>query len=222
MSVFDFRIPVQTAEVSKHETRPTLVKPIFHEHQADWDRSAPQTTIRCLEVPENHLSAGPVSPESYFSMNKHHLQSQQAGYPDAAYKIQNISSHNPACAEDANLPIETDIDEISETERIGEVDTRVTEGKTEIQGFARPVIVLETDIDNMPEEEPSSIRIARGPRGSLVDSILDEDYGVSRKELMGDLFPHSAEMEMGVEGWRGGYPISGGTLERYNSFNRSS
>lgn len=211
------RIPTHASVVSKHEPRSTLIKPIFHEHQANWDRCHPhpaaiQTTTKSLEVPENSSSAGPVSPESYFSMNNFH---QQAGFLDAAPKIQNISSHIPATAcDDRNFPIETDIDEICENERAGEVDTRETEGKMEMQGFARPVIVLETDIDNMPAEEPPSTRIARGHRGSLVDSILEEEYGVSRKDLIGDLFPQSAETEMSGESWRGGYPISGGTLER--------
>lgn len=201
----------------KNEPRSTLVKPIFHTHQADWDRShahpsATQTATRSLEVPENSSSA--VSPESYFSMNNYH---QKAGFPGAAHKLQNILSRSQSGAGEGNFPIETDIDEVCENERAGEVDTRETEGKMEMQGFARPVIVLETDIDNMPAEEAPSTRITRGHRGSLVDSILEEEYGVSRKELIGDLFPQSAETEMSGESWRGGYPMSGGTLERYDS-----
>ncbi|XP_056603945.1 LOW QUALITY PROTEIN: protein Shroom4 [Triplophysa dalaica] len=207
------RIPAHTSVMPKHEPRSTLVKPIFHEHQADWDRCHPhpvatQTATRSLEVPEKSSSAGPVSPESYFSMNNYH---QQAGFSGAAPKLHNIYSHSPSGAGDRNFPIETDIDEIGENERAGEVNTRETDGKIEMQGFARPVIVLETDLDNMLTEEAPSTRITRG---HLVDSILDEEYGVSRKHLIGDLFPQSAETEMSGESWRGGYPMSGGTLER--------
>ncbi|XP_057198107.1 protein Shroom4 isoform X2 [Triplophysa rosa] len=210
------RIPAHTSVVPKHEPRSTLVKPNFHEHQADWDRCHPhpfatQTATRSLEVPENSSSAVPVSPESYFSMNNYH---QQAGFPGAAPKLHNVSSHGPSGAGDRNFPIETDIDEISENERAGEVDTRETDEKMEMQGFARPVIVLETDLDNMPAEEAPSTRITRGHRGSLVNSILEEEYGVSRKHLIGDLFPQSVKTEMSGESWRGGYPMSGGSLER--------
>lgn len=202
------------------EPRVTLVKPIFSEHRAEWDRSSPhyhaQGTTRSHEVPENSLSAGTVCPESYFSMN-YHLQPHQAGFPGTVYKNQLISSRSPSSIEDLNQPLETDIDEISENERLGEIDRREGEDRMEMQGFARPVIVLETDIDNMPEEGASSARNIRGPRGAFVDSILEDDYGLSRKELIGELFPHSVNTEMGGESWRGGHPISGGALERYTN-----
>ncbi len=198
------------------EPRVTLVKPIFSEHRAEWDRSSPhyhaQGTTRSPEVPENSLSAGPVCPESYLSMN-YHLQPHQAGFPGTIYKNQRITSHSPSSIEDGNQPLETDIDEISENERLAEIGRREGENRMEMQGFARPVIVLETDIDNMPEEEAPSVRNIRGPRGS----ILEDDYGLSRKELMGELFPHSVNTETGGESWRGGHPISGGVLERYTN-----
>ncbi|XP_067299880.1 protein Shroom4 isoform X2 [Pseudorasbora parva] len=211
------RIPVHTAAVSD-EPRVTLVKPIFPEHRVEWDRSSPhypaQGTTRFLEIPENRLSAGPVYPESYFSMNNNHLLPHPAGFPGTAHKNQIISSRSPSSIEDGNLPLETDIDEICENERAGEVQRREGEDRVEMQGFARPVMVLETDIDNMPDEGAPPARSIRGPRSSLVDSILDDDYGISRKELIGELFPHSVNTDIGVESWRGGYPISGGTLER--------
>ncbi|XP_043100201.1 protein Shroom4 isoform X2 [Puntigrus tetrazona] len=211
------RIPVHNAAVSD-EPRVTLLKPICSEHRAEWDRSSPlypaKGTTRSHEVLENSLSAGHVCPESYFSMNNYHLQSHQAGFPGTLYKNQFISSHSPSSIEDGNQPLETDIDEISESERLGEIDRREGEDRMEMQGFARPVIVLETDIDNMPEERAPSARNIRGMRGALVDSILEDDYGLSRKELIGELFPHSVNTEMAGESWRGGHPISGGTLER--------
>ncbi|KAK7170717.1 hypothetical protein R3I94_000803 [Phoxinus phoxinus] len=206
------RIPVHTATASD-EPRVTLVKPIFPEHRVEWDRSSPhypaQGTTRSLEIPEK-----PVYPESYFSMNNYHLQPHQAGFPGTAHKNQIVSSRSPSIVEDGNLPLETDIDEICENERAGEVHRREGEVRVEMQGFARPVMVMETDIDNMPEEGAPSARSIRGQRSSLVDSILDENYGVSRKELIGELFPQSVNTEIGGESWRGGYPISGGTLER--------
>ncbi|XP_016346249.1 protein Shroom4-like isoform X1 [Sinocyclocheilus anshuiensis] len=211
------RIPVHNAAVSD-EPRVTLVKPIFSEHRAEWDRSSPhyhaRGTTRSHEVPKNSLSTGPVCPRSYFSVNNYHLQPYQAGFPGTVYKNQLISSRSPNSIEDGNQPLETDIDEISENERLGKIDRREGEDRMEMQGFARPVLVLETDIDNMPKEGAPSARNIRGPRGALVDSILEDDYGLSRKELIGELFPLSVNKEMGGESWRGGHPISGGTLER--------
>lgn len=215
-----FRIPVHTAAASD-EPRVTLVKPMFPEHRVQWDRSSShypaQGTTRSLEIPENSLSVGPVYPESYFSMNNYHLQPHQAGFPETAHKNQIISSRSPSSVEDGNLPLETDIDEICEDERAGEVQRREGEDRMEMQGFARPVMVLETDIDNMPEQGAPSARSIRGPRSSLVDSILEDDYGISRNELIGEFFPHSVNTEIGGESWRGGYPISGSTLERYDN-----
>ncbi|XP_052006707.1 protein Shroom4-like isoform X3 [Xyrauchen texanus] len=213
-----FRVLVHTATVSEHEPK-AMVKANFHEHLVEWDGSSPhhsvaQSTSRFVEVPEKSSSAGPVCPESYFSMNNYHLHPQQAGFPGTAHKNHIFSSHSPSGGEDGNMPLETDIDEICENERAGEIETREAEGRMEMKGFARQVMVLETDIDNMPEEEALSARVIRGPRGSLVDLILEEDYGITRKELIGELFPQSAEIGMGGESWRGGYPISGGTLER--------
>ncbi|KAL1271564.1 hypothetical protein QQF64_030580, partial [Cirrhinus molitorella] len=211
------RILVHNAAASD-EPRATLVKPIFSDHRAEWDRPSPhypaQGTTRSHEVPENSLSAGPICPESYFSMNNYHWQPHQGGFPGTAHKNQLISPHSPSSVEDGNQPLETDIDEISENERVGEIDRREGEDRMEMQGFARPVMVLETDIDNMPEEGAPSARNIRGQRGALVDSILEDDYGLSRKELIGEFFPHSVNTEMGGEGWRGGHLISGGTLER--------
>ncbi|XP_050970981.1 protein Shroom4 isoform X1 [Labeo rohita] len=219
------RIPVHNAAVSD-DPRVTLVKPIFPEHRAEWNRPSPhytaQGTTRSYEVPENSLSAGPVCPESYFSMNNFHLQPHQAGFPGTAHKNQLISSCSPNSVEDGNQPLETDIDEINENERVGEIDRREGEDRMEMQGFARPVMVLETDIDNMPEEGAPSARNNRGQRGALVESILEDDYGLSRKELIGELFPHSVNTEMGGEGWRGGQLISGGTLERASRLGTST
>ncbi|XP_016316029.1 protein Shroom4-like isoform X2 [Sinocyclocheilus anshuiensis] len=210
------RIPVHNAAVSD-EPRVTLVKPIFFEHRAEWDRSSPHYpalgATRPLEVPEKSLSSAPVCPESYFSMDNSHLLPHQAGFPGTAHK-KIISSRSPSSIEDGNQPLETDIDEICENERLGEIDRREGEDRMELQGFARPVMVLETDIDNMPEKGAPSARNIRGPRDALVDSILEDDYGLSRKELIGELFPHSVNTETGGESWRGGHPISGGTLER--------
>uniref|UniRef100_A0A9J7YYK5 ASD2 domain-containing protein n=1 Tax=Cyprinus carpio carpio TaxID=630221 RepID=A0A9J7YYK5_CYPCA len=219
------RIPVHNAPVSD-EPRVILVKPIFSEHRAEWDRSSPHYpapgTTRPLEVPEKSLSSAPVCPESYFSMNNYHLLPHQAGFPGTAHKNQIISSRSPSSIEDGNQPLETDIDEICDNERLGENDRREGQDRMELQGFARPVMVLETDIDNMPEEGAPSTRNIRGPRAALVDSILEDDYGLSRKELIGELFPHSVNTETGGESWRGGHPISGGPLERSSRLGASA
>lgn len=213
------RIPVHPATASE-EPRVTHLKPTFPDHEVEWDRSSPhyptQGKTRTPEVPSNKFLGGPLCPESYFSMNNFQLQPQQAGFPITAHKTQIIPSQGP---EDGDLPLETDIDEICENEQ---AERKETEDRMEMQGFARPVMVLETDIDHTPEEAAPSARSIRGPRGSLVDSILDDEYGVSRKELIGELFPHSVNAEMSGDGWRGGYPISGGTLERASRLNTST
>ncbi|XP_073692381.1 protein Shroom4 isoform X2 [Garra rufa] len=219
------RIPGYNPAASD-DPRVTLVKPIFSEHRAEWERPSPhypvQSNTRSHEVPENSVSSGPICPESYFSMNNYHLQPHQSGFPGIAHKNQLISSRSPSSVEDGNQPLETDIDEISENERVGEIDRREGEDRMEMQGFARPVMVLETDIDNMPEKEAPSARNIRGPRGALVDSILEDDYCLSGKELIGELFPHSVNTETGGEGWRGGHLISGGTLERASRLGTST
>lgn len=204
-----------------------MVKPVFHKHKAEWDltslhnsnwSSGPAPTL------ENGLYPGPVSPESYFSMNKNNYQQhfqdqpQQVGFPVASLKSLEHSAQSPPQGQVHSSPLETDIDEFHEKEGAAVEQQRQEEGRMEMQCFAQPVTVLETDIDTLTDEEAVLARMKRGQRASLVDSLLEKDCGRARKELMGELFPHCTEAGSGGEGWRGGYPVSGDTLERWVTF----
>ncbi|TRY87644.1 hypothetical protein DNTS_013601 [Danionella cerebrum] len=196
------------------EARVPLVKPSFPDSRVEWNRfshNPPATgTTRSPEAPENIKS-----PESYFSMNNLHLPSHQIGnFPGTAQKNHFTSRHSPAGVERANLPLETDIDEIYEQELAADMVRKETDNNMEMRGFARPVLVLETDIDHSPEEVPQPGRNMKGSRCSLVESILEDEYGDSRKNLIGELFPLNVNTEMGGESWRGGFPITGGSLDR--------
>ncbi|XP_030636255.1 protein Shroom4 [Chanos chanos] len=221
------------------QPRPAVVKPVSLKHRgvAEWDRTTPQnptgphstSTVHGTTPPlENGTYGDAVTPESYFAMNynyQQHLQHHQRDIPNTAYKNQEPSVRSATPGEDRDVPLETDIDEYHENEG-GEEEGRQREQRTEIQCFAQPATVLETDIDTLPEEEAQVMGARRGPRGSLVDSLLDEECGTkSRQELIGELFPHSPETVTGGGSWRGGYPVmehSGDTLERHSKSDSSS
>lgn len=169
---------------------------------------------------ENGSCPGPVYPESYFTMNynhQQHLQNQPQQIFTHGTTIKTLEQppiqYLPA-SEDQSLPYETDIDEFHENEGTAVEQQRQAEDGTEMQCFAQPVTVLETDIDTMTDEEASSSGMRRGQRTSIVDSLMEEDCGRAGKELMGELFPHYTGS--GAEGWRGGNIVSGDMAERYD------
>ncbi|XP_062850266.1 protein Shroom4 [Trichomycterus rosablanca] len=208
--------------------RPAVLKPVIHKHKAEWDLTSPHnytvtTTSRKSPGPAPSLENGSctvlASPQSCFSINNNHQQhlqnrSQQTSISDASLKNLETSGQCSPPSNDQMLPFETDIDEIHENQAASEEQQKQTEERAEMQCYAQPVTVLETDIDTVTVETTSLTGMRRGQRASVVDSLLEENCGRARKELMGELFPQYAQAKTGAEGWRGGYPVSGDTLER--------
>ncbi|KAI4895734.1 hypothetical protein NFI96_024048 [Prochilodus magdalenae] len=208
------------------QCRPAVVKPVFHKHKAEWDLTASHNSSTTISTSrssgpapslENGCHPGAVPPESYFTMNyQQHLQNQpqQISFSGTTLKYPEHPTQSPPQSEEHALPLETDIDEFHENEGTAVEQQRQEEGRVEMQCFAQPVTVLETDIDTLTEDEASLAGMGRMQRASLVDCLLEKDCGRARKELMGELFPLCTEAGSGGEGWRGGYPVSGDTLER--------
>lgn len=228
-----FRISNQSLAQPLDQYRPAVVKPVIYKHRAEWDLTSPHnyTAINNVSkspvpVPilENGSCAGPVYPESYFTMNYNHQQHlqnqpQQLFMPGTAIKPLEPSIQSLSPNKDPALPYETDIDEFRENEGTAVEQQRQTEDRTELQCFAQPVTVLETDIDTVTDEEGLLSGMRRGQRTSIVDSLMEEDCGRAGKELMGELFPHYTGS--GAEGWRGGNIVSGDMVERYDLFKRN-
>ncbi|XP_026869768.2 protein Shroom4 isoform X1 [Electrophorus electricus] len=230
------RLSDQNLGSPSNQFKPAVVKPVFHKYTAEWDltglhnSTAAKSTSRSSYTPltlENGSCPGPVPPESYFTMNhrnKQHLesQSQQMGFHGPAFKNSECVSQSPLPREEETQPLETDIDDFHETEDTVVEQHRQAESRTEMQCFAQPVTVLETDIDTLSAKDTPLVAMTKEQRPSMVESLLEEDYGRARKELMGELFPHCTEAGSGGEGWRGGYPVSGNTIERSSRQGTSS
>ncbi|KAF7706345.1 protein Shroom4 isoform X1 [Silurus meridionalis] len=213
----------QKLSQSSDQYRPAVVKPVIYKHRAEWDLTSSHNytagnSSSNLPVPtlENSSCTGPVYPESYFTVNynQQHLQNQPQQICIAGTTIKTVEASTPNLfpSEDQALPYETDIDEFRENEGTEVEQQRQAEARTEMQCFAQPVTVLETDIDNVTEEEAPSSGLNRGQRTSIVDTLLEEDCGRAGKDLMGELFPHYTGN--GAEGWRGGSVVSGDLVER--------
>ncbi|XP_022534125.2 protein Shroom4 isoform X1 [Astyanax mexicanus] len=220
------RLPHPTWRLPSDQYQPPVVKPVFHKHRAEWDltnphNSSPTNSTSRSSGPnpsENGSYPGAVPPESYFTMNNNntyqqHLQNwpQQTG---AVCKHLEPSTQTPLPIQEQTLPLETDIDEVHEDEGTSVEQQSREEGGMEMQCFAQPVTVLETDIDTVTEEEAPLAGMRRGQRVSLVDSFLEKDCEKAGKELMVELFPQCTDTGSGGEGWRGGYPVNVDTLER--------
>ncbi|KAG9341656.1 hypothetical protein JZ751_018719 [Albula glossodonta] len=205
------------AEADAGQGRPAAVKPgsLTRRSVAEWERNPPNSSQRSLGVPTAdsgpHLAALP--PQSYFSIN--YEQQRKELHPMSSRDVEQRST--PvflAACEETNGPFETDIDELRDGIGEGPIGT-------ETQCFARPVTVLETDIDTLPEVEPPPEGVTRTARCSLV-----EESGLrSRADLMEELCPHSTEGEVTGETWRGGHSVlelSVDTLERRSRQGSSS
>ncbi|MCI4377392.1 hypothetical protein PGIGA_G00203050, partial [Pangasianodon gigas] len=220
------RVSEQSLAQPSDQYIPAVVKPVIYKHRAEWDLTSPHNYTASSNaskspvlVPtlENGSCTGPVYPESYFTMNYNHQQHlqnqpQQICMPGTTIKTLEPSTQSLPPSEDQSLPYETDIDEFHENEETAVEQQRQAEDRTEIQCFAQPVTVLETDIDTVTDDEAPSSGMRRGQRASIVDSLLEEDCGRAGKELMGELFPHYTGS--GAEGWRGGNIVSGDMVER--------
>lgn len=221
------RLPHPTWRLPSDQYQPPVVKPVFHKHKAEWDLTDPHSSSTSNSTSrssglapsvENGSYTGVVPPESYFTMNNNnnyqqHLQNrpQQTG---TTFKHLEPSTQSLVPVQEQALPLETDIDEVHENEGTSVERQSQEEGRMEMQCFAQPVTVLETDIDTITEEEAPLAGMRRGQRVSLVDSLLEKDCGKAGKELMVELFPQCTEAGSGGEGWRGGYPVNVDTLER--------
>ncbi|XP_036404057.1 protein Shroom4 [Megalops cyprinoides] len=196
------------------QDRPAALAPVSvtRRSTAEWDRGPASGSRRGSGVSAADVGGSsrlaPPSPQSYFSVNCEQQQQREQRFAPACP----APAPAPAPAgEELNGPFETDIDEFRDGVAEGPI-------AAETQCFAQPVTVLETDIDSLPEEQPPPPAVSRTPRGSVVEALLVEDSGVrSRADLMGELFPHSAEGEARGETWRGGHSLlehSVDTLER--------
>lgn len=189
-------------EPAAPQARPAA--PLARRGTAEWETQAPADGgQRVLAAPAANGGShtGALSPQSYFSLSPQ--QQQQELYRQSGGE----PALRAACGA-PNGPFETDIDEFRD--EMAEDEEPVG---TETQCFARPVTVLETDIDTLPEAEEPPAAAAGTPCGSLA-----EDGGSrTRAGLKGELFPHSAEGEASGETWRGGRSVlelSVDTLER--------
>ncbi|KAJ8416761.1 hypothetical protein AAFF_G00326390 [Aldrovandia affinis] len=202
------------SEADAAQGRPAVLKPasLPKRGAAEWERNPTNVSQRGLVVPavDNCSHLGVLSSQSYFAIN--YEQQQKELYRKSGRDPE--QRFTPVClaaSEEANGPFETDIDEFRDGVAEGPVGT-------ETQCFARPVTVLETDIDTLPEAEPPPATVSRTPRGSLVDALLADDTGLrSRADLMEELFPRSVEIEASGETWRGSHRVlelSVDTLER--------
>ncbi|KAM9501100.1 protein Shroom4 isoform 2-T2 [Clarias gariepinus] len=219
------RLSEQSLTEVSDQYRPAVVNPFICKHKAEWDLTSHSHTssnnVSKSPVPVPTLEigscSGPVYPESYFSMNYNHQQHlqkppQQICMPGTTIKILEPFPQSAPSSEAQVLPFETDIDEFHGNEETAVEQQRQAEDRIEMQCFAQPVTVLETDIDMVNDEEASSLGMRRGQRTSIVGSLLEEDCGGAGKELMGELFPHYTGS--GAEGWRGGNIMSGDMVER--------
>uniref|UniRef100_A0A4W5KF21 ASD2 domain-containing protein n=1 Tax=Hucho hucho TaxID=62062 RepID=A0A4W5KF21_9TELE len=201
------------------QDRPAGLKPISHRQQragAEWERTpSPRVhSVSALPTIEN----GAISPESYFAMSYEQQQQQQLqnsrrfrnhphnnnnNKPELELEPDFSPSSAQSLEQEVDIPMETDIDDFQE-EGLPEDEEPI---RTELQCFALPVTVLETDIDTLPDQEASPAARKTAESGSLDGEMEDQGMG-TREELMEELFPQSVEGEAGTESWRGAYRSS--------------
>ncbi|XP_064184475.1 protein Shroom4 isoform X1 [Anguilla rostrata] len=195
--------------------RPAVPKPAppAKRAAAEWETQKPASGSRrgsAAPAADAGSHKGALPPQSYFSVSYEQQQQQQQEQQEL-YRTRGAEPEQRTPGVATNGPFETDIDEFRDEAAEEPV-------ATETQCFARPVTVLETDIDTLPEAEAPPAAVTRTPRGSLVEALLVEDSGSrTRADLMEELFPHSAEGEASGETWRGGHSaleLSVNTLER--------
>ncbi|XP_052315993.1 protein Shroom4 isoform X3 [Oncorhynchus keta] len=199
---------------------PAVLKPISHRQQrarAEWERT-PSPRVHSFSG-QLTIENGVISPESYFAMTYEQQQQLQQNRrlrnhphnnndkPELEHELLELepeSDFGPSPAQsleqEVDIPMETDIDD-SQEEGLPEDEEPI---RTELQGFALPVTVLETDIDTLPNQEALPAGRMTVENGSLDGEM--EDQGMrTREELMEELFPQSIEGEAGTESWRGAY-----------------
>lgn len=144
-----------------------------------------------IPVRENGSVSKGNLPEPYFTMT---CRPQTRTFSEKP-KMEAAPSHN-AMGAGGVMPMETDIDQYLEEQRV--------------LCLSRPMPVLETDLDSLPETRASPTAMWSTHGGSLVDLLLEGGLGAGKRtDLMGELLPYGGEGQAGRETWRGGGNISG-------------
>uniref|UniRef100_A0A8K9UPE0 PDZ domain-containing protein n=1 Tax=Oncorhynchus mykiss TaxID=8022 RepID=A0A8K9UPE0_ONCMY len=199
------------------QDRPAVLKPISHRQQragAEWERTpSPRVhSVSALPTIEN----GAISLESYFAMSyeqqqqlqnsrrfRNHPHNNNNNKPELELEPGFSPSSAQSLEQEVDIPMETDIDDFQE-EGLPEDEEPI---RTELQCFALPVTVLETDIDTLPDQQASPAVRKTAESGSLDGEM--EDHGMGTREgLMEELFPQSGEGKAGTERWRGAHRSS--------------
>ncbi|XP_062372214.1 protein Shroom4 isoform X2 [Sardina pilchardus] len=176
----------------------TVLKPVSWKHRgtAEWDCSSTQEHFSRDSSPgmppgasihkDNNTYEREHTPESYLTMehllpqqqqHQQHPQRRGSGTPQLSYRQQEPPK---TCTEPArqepDAPIETDIDDLAEGETLE--DCKKPELQGEMQCFACPITVLETDVDAPPQTEAPEVEVVRmGPKTSPVEQLPVERSG---------------------------------------------
>ncbi|XP_077444373.1 shroom family member 4 isoform X2 [Stigmatopora argus] len=211
-----YSLPPQRREVVEycsncHQSRmqePTLTRVPSNRHQfpeppVSVDLPSPMFSRRAFRpiVPTNGHLDGVLIPESFYE-----LEDKTRGIFDEPPKVSETTIESETTCTlspthslnvEQDVPIETDIDDFQEDDRLS-VEELLT---SELPCFALPVTVLETDIDSLPV--PRAKPVSDVPPEH---SLAEEEFESSREKLsLDELFPHSSEGESGTESWRGAF-----------------
>ncbi|XP_041926132.1 protein Shroom4 isoform X1 [Alosa sapidissima] len=191
------------AGTQEDQSPPTVLKPASWKHRgtAEWDCSATQEHFSRDSSPglppgasihkDNNTYERELTPESYLTMDhllpqqqQHHQQRRGSGTPQLCYRQQEPPK---TCTEPArqepDAPIETDIDELSEGETLE--DCKKPELQGEMQCFACPITVLETDVDALAQTEAPEVEARMGPKTSPAEHLPLERSGDTLERLSG-------------------------------------
>ncbi|XP_030608974.1 protein Shroom4 isoform X2 [Archocentrus centrarchus] len=202
--------------VKPHQQQPSL-RP-----GAEWER-APSPGVHSNTTLPPVLENGAIDEASkrYFSrsdceqqqqqlrMNRGFQMEEQQKIPETGAESETTLSPSPAQSLECDLdvPLETDIDDFQEEELPAE-NVPIT---SELPCFALPVMVLETDIDTLPDSKASPSGRPRAESSSLEEE-LEVGESSSREGLsLEEIFPQGSEGESGTESWRGAQPVEHST-----------
>ncbi|XP_068164002.1 protein Shroom4 isoform X2 [Antennarius striatus] len=210
--------PVHGSHNPDQDRVPVKPKPSFVRPGAEWERT-PSPRVHSdsalIPVSENGGVGRIVHPDSYFAIDFEQQQQQlrlNRGFQSIdpqkvsqpGTESETTLSPSPAHSLDADLdiPMETDIDDFREDERLLPAeDEPIT---SEVPCFALPVMVLETDIDTLTGSEDWPSGRMRAETDSLEEELENKERRGERLS-MEEIFPQSSEGELGMESWRGAY-----------------
>lgn len=185
--------------------RPALLKPVSVAQRctAEWDRRPPQG---------GHCGPwDPVAGNTPYHMTSPYeaRTAWHQGEPSSLLSTKETEL-SPAPAEDSQ-PFETDIDEFQDS--CGQDEATL---ETEVQGFAQPATVLETDIDVLSETEPRPPRSVPRHPCCLTEALSAPDAEFrNRSDLLAGLLPPAGQKEPRAEMWRGSHRVRLDSLERW-------